>query len=63
MKYKTNQAKLSKLHRFVCLGITGTMRRAPAAAVGSLLGLTFLLLKLEAKAQAGMGMLAELRTC
>jgi hypothetical protein len=39
LKYKTSQAKLSKLQRLVSLGITGAMRMAPTAATEVLLGL------------------------
>jgi hypothetical protein len=33
VKLKTSQAELCKLQRMACLGITGTMRRAPTAAM------------------------------
>jgi hypothetical protein len=49
LKYKTNQAKLSKLQRLACLGGTGAMRTAPTAAIEVLLGLPPLHLKMEAE--------------
>jgi hypothetical protein len=54
LKYKTSQAKLSKLQRLACLGKTGAMRTAPTAAIGVFLGLPPLHLKLEAEARAGI---------
>jgi hypothetical protein len=39
IKYGTSRAELSKLQRMACLGITGAMRTAPAAAIEVLLGL------------------------
>jgi hypothetical protein len=32
LKYKMSQVKLSKLQRLACLGVTGAMRAAAAAA-------------------------------
>jgi hypothetical protein len=46
LKYKTSQAKLSKLQRLACLGVTGAMRTAPTAATEVLLGLPPLHLKM-----------------
>jgi hypothetical protein len=54
LKYTTSQAKLSKLQRLACLGITGTMRTAPTAAIEVLLGLPPLHFKTEAEAQVGI---------
>jgi hypothetical protein len=54
LKYKTSQAKLSKLQRLAYLGITGTMRMAPTAAIEVLLGLPPLHLKIEAEARTGI---------
>jgi hypothetical protein len=39
VKYKTSQAKLSKLQRLACLGSTRTMTTAPTAAIEVLLRL------------------------
>jgi hypothetical protein len=47
---KTSQAQLSKLQRMAYLGITGTMRTAPTAAMEVLLGLPPLHLQVEAEA-------------
>jgi hypothetical protein len=49
LKYKTIQAKLSKLQRLTCLGIAG----APTATV-VLLGLLLLHLNIEAEAEVGI---------
>jgi hypothetical protein len=54
LKYKTSQAKLSKLKRLACLGITGAMRTTPTAATEVLLGLPPLHLKIEAEATVGI---------
>jgi hypothetical protein len=58
LEYKTSQAKLSKLQRLACLGITGAMRTAPTAAIEVLLGLRPLHLKIEAEARAGIYILS-----
>jgi hypothetical protein len=39
VKLKTSQAELNKLQRMAHVGITGTMRTAPTAAMEVLLGL------------------------
>jgi hypothetical protein len=52
VKLKISQVELSKLQRIVCLGITGTMRIAPTAAMEVLLGLPPLHLQVEADAKA-----------
>jgi len=54
VEYKTSRAKLSKLQRLACLGITGAIRMAPTAAIEVLLGLPPLHLKMEAEAQVGI---------
>jgi hypothetical protein len=50
LMYKTSHAKLSKLQRLACLGITGAIRAAPTAATEVLLGLPPFHLKIEAEA-------------
>jgi hypothetical protein len=54
IRYTTCRAKLSKLQRLACLGITGAMKTAPTAAIEVLLGLPPLHLAMEAEAQAGI---------
>jgi hypothetical protein len=54
VRLKTSQAELSKLQILACLGITGTMRTSPTAALEILLGLPSLQLQLEAEARAGI---------
>jgi hypothetical protein len=54
VQHKTSRAKLSKLQRLVCLGITGAIRMAPTAPVEVLLGPPHLHLKTKAEAQAGV---------
>jgi hypothetical protein len=51
LKYKTSQAKLSKLQILVSLGITGITRKASTAAIEVLLSLPPLRLKIEAEAR------------
>jgi hypothetical protein len=50
---KTSQTELSNLQRVACLGITGAMRTAPAAAIEVLLELPPLHLQAEAEAKVG----------
>jgi hypothetical protein len=54
LKFKISQAKLSKLQRLACLGVTGAMRTAPTAAIEVFLGLPPLHLKIAAEARAGI---------
>jgi hypothetical protein len=54
LKFMMSQAKLSKLQRLACLGVTGTTRAAPTAEIEVLLGLPHLHLKIAAEAQAGI---------
>jgi hypothetical protein len=54
LKFKMSQARLSKLQRLACLGVTGAMRTAPTAAIEVFLGLPPLHLKIEAEALAGI---------
>lgn len=54
LKYKSSRAKLCKLQRLACLGITGAMQTAPRAAVVALLSHPPLCLKMETEAQAGI---------
>jgi hypothetical protein len=54
LKYKTSQAKLSKLQRLACPGITRAMRMAPIATIEVLLGFPPLHLKMEAEAWVGI---------
>jgi hypothetical protein len=53
VKLKTSQAELSKLQRMACLGITGTMRTVPTAAMEVLPGLPPLHLQVVAEAKIG----------
>jgi hypothetical protein len=50
---KTSRAKMSKLQRLACLGITDAIRTTPTAAVDVPLGLPPLWLKMKAEAQVG----------
>jgi hypothetical protein len=52
IKFKTGRAKLSKLQRMACLGITGAIREVRTAGIEVLLGFPAPHLQLEAEATA-----------
>jgi hypothetical protein len=53
VNFETSNAELRKLQRMDCLGITGTMRTAPTAAMEILLELPPLHLQVESEAKVG----------
>jgi hypothetical protein len=54
VKYRTSRAELRKLQKMACLGITGAIRTAPAAAIEVLLEPPPLHLQMEAEARVGI---------